>query len=194
MNLPDTFLAKKALLENIALRSNWILTIEKLINTFNLADKIGNHQKFKKAAKQAMEDAFKVFWTKSLENPNLSRLIFYKKIKTEFKIEGYLDVVTFENRRSIAKLRCSDHALGIEKGRHKQIPKPNRTCRLCKTGMIEDEEHFLFVCSTFDFLRLKYKYENYTLQEFFNNTNYEKVGKFLTEAFTIRDNTIKSSR
>lgn len=193
-NLPDTCLAKKALLENIELRSNWILTIEKLINTFNLADKIGNHQKFKKAAKQAMEDAFKEFWTKSLENPNLSRLIFYKKLKTEFKIEGYLDVVNFEYRRSIAKLRCSDHTLEIEKGRHKQIPKPNRTCVLCKTGVIEDEEHFLFVCTTFDSLRLNYKYENCTLQEIFNNTNNEKFGKFLSDAFTIRDNTIKTNR
>ena len=57
-NLPDTSLAKKALLENIALRTNWIKTIEKLINTFNLADKTGNHNKFKTATKYALETGF----------------------------------------------------------------------------------------------------------------------------------------
>ena len=53
-NLPNTSLAKKALLENIGLRTNWIRTIEKLINTFNLADKIGNHNKFKNVTKHAI--------------------------------------------------------------------------------------------------------------------------------------------
>ena len=57
-NLPNTSLAKKALLENIALRTNWIKTIEKVINTLNL-DKIGNHVKFKKATKLSLENGFK---------------------------------------------------------------------------------------------------------------------------------------
>ena len=45
----DDTLVKIALLENISLRSNWIVTIEKLINTLNLADKIGNLENFKQA-------------------------------------------------------------------------------------------------------------------------------------------------
>ena len=118
-NLPDTSLAKKALLENIDLRTNWIKTIEKLINTFNLADKIGNQEKFKNATKYAMENAYKSFWTNSLMDPNLSRLLFYKKIKTGFKMESYLDTAGFQHRRAIAKLRCSDHPLEIEKGRQR---------------------------------------------------------------------------
>ena len=65
-NLPDTSLVKKALLENIDLRTNWIRTIEKLINTFNLADKIGNHEKFKDATKHALEDSYREFWINSL--------------------------------------------------------------------------------------------------------------------------------
>ena len=40
-NLPDTALVKKAMLENIKLRTNWIMTIEKLINRFHLAEAIG---------------------------------------------------------------------------------------------------------------------------------------------------------
>ena len=155
---PDTSLAKKALFENIAFRTNWIRTIEKLINTFNLADKIGNHERFKNATKHAMEDSYKTFWTKSLTDPNLARLLFYKKIKTEFKMESYFETLRFENRRAIAKLKCSDHALEIEKGRHKEKPRHERICTLCHNGQIEDEEHFLFSCRIYNTLRVKYNF------------------------------------
>ena len=57
-NLPDTFLAKKALLENIELRTNWIITIEKLIGALNVADKIDNYSKFKDAVTRALRDGF----------------------------------------------------------------------------------------------------------------------------------------
>ena len=57
-NLPDSSLAKMALLENISLRTNWIKTIEKLIDTLNLADKIDNHSKFTKATKYALENGY----------------------------------------------------------------------------------------------------------------------------------------
>ena len=150
-------------------------------NTSNYQiDKIGNHQKFKNATKQAIEDAYKSFWTNSLTDPNLSRLSFYKKIKREFEMENYIDTVVFEYRRLIAKLRCSDHALKIEKGRHKSIPKPERTCTLCHTGQVEDEEHFLFFCNTYNFLRIKYNLVHFTgTQEFFSGLNYNALGNYL---------------
>ena len=192
-NLPDTSLAKKALLENIDLRTNWIKTIDKLINTFNLADKIGNHVKFKNATKYAMEEAYKSFWTNSLTDPNLSRLIFYKKIKTGFKLENYLDTVGFKHRRAIAKFRCSDHSLEIEKGRHKGIPRHARTCTLCHNDQIEDEEHFLVLCNAYNFLKIKHNLHHFTVaQEFLNDTNYYTLGKYLIEAFATRDNIIRT--
>ena len=192
-NLPNTSLAKKALLENIDLRTNWIMTIEKLVNTFNLADKIGNHEKFKKATKCAIEDAYQKYWTNSLKDPNLTRLLFYKKIKTEFSMESYLNTTNFEYRRAIAKLRCSDHALEIEKGRHKGIPRPERTCTLCRNDQVEDEEHFLFICKTYNSLKMKYNLDDcVAAQEFLNETNHNTLGRYLKEAFTIRDDTIRA--
>ena len=98
-NLPTTSLAKKALLENIALRTNWIKTIEKLINALNLADKIGNHVKFKKATKLSLENGFKKWWKKALDDPSISRLLFYRKIKSEFGMENYLKIPGFQQRR-----------------------------------------------------------------------------------------------
>ena len=76
-NLPNTSLAKKSLLENIELRSNWIVTIEKPINMCDLADKIGNHEK---ATKFALDSAYKKKWTKSLEDPNQGPLYKWTSI------------------------------------------------------------------------------------------------------------------
>ena len=115
-NLPNTSLAKMALLENINLRTNWIKTIEKLINTLNLADKIENHKIFKKATKTALENGFQKWWETLHNGSGNSRLIFYMKIKSEFRMENYLKIPGVQLRRHISKLRCSDHVLEIEKG------------------------------------------------------------------------------
>ena len=80
--------------------------------------------------------------------PTLARLIFYKNIKTEFKMESYFDTLGLEHRRAIAKLRCSAHTLEIEKGRHKGIHRLERKCTLCHNGQVEAEVHFLFLCNT----------------------------------------------
>ena len=191
-NLPDTSLAKKALLENIDMRTNWIKTIEKLLNIFNLADKIGNHEKFKKCTKYALEDNFQKWWRNSLDDPTLIRLRFYKKLKSEFDIESYLEMSSYQQRRLIAKLRCSDHVLEIEKGRHKGTPSHERICALCHDE-IEDEEHFLLKCNIYNSLRLKYRFEHLDdAQCFFTDKNTNALGQFLNEAFKIREDTLKS--
>ena len=195
-NLPDTSLAKKALLENINLRTNWIKTIEKLINTLNLADKIDNHEKFKKATKFALENGYKRWWKVALNNPELSRLNFYKKIKSEFGSENYFKLPSFQQRRIISKLKCSDHYLEIEKGRHKKgnmrTMKHERLCTLCKSGQVEDEEHFLLKCAIYDTLKTKYKFEDYNeAPAFFTEENISTLGKYLIEAFEIREKIIK---
>ena len=197
-NLPDTSLSKKALLENIALRTNWIKTIEKLIGTFDLADKIGNHEKFKRCTKYALENGFRQWWKKALNDPDLSRLHFYKKIKTECGIENYFQIPGFQQRRHISKLRCSDHALEIEKGRHKKgserVQTHERICTLCQRGEVEDEEHFLFKCDLYHSLRRKFKVEHLTdATSFFNAENLNSLGKYLIEAFEMRERAIKVS-
>ena len=54
-NMSNDTLVKIALLENISLRTNWIITIEKLINTLNIADKIDDPSKFRQAAQDSLE-------------------------------------------------------------------------------------------------------------------------------------------
>ena len=51
-----------------------------------------------------------------------SKLRTYKQFRNKFALENYLIVTSnFENRKLIAKFRCSDHELMIEKGRHKKL-------------------------------------------------------------------------
>ena len=121
-NLPNYTLAKKALLENISLRTNWIVTVEKLMNCFNLTDSIRSLNTLRNDAAESITSSY----LKSWENQVISsegRLIFYKKIKKKHELENYLNLPTFKERKYISKLRCSDHGLEIEKGRHQKIQK-----------------------------------------------------------------------
>ena len=45
-NMPDESLAKKSLLENVNIRTNWILTVEKLLKSFKLIEGATNLNNF----------------------------------------------------------------------------------------------------------------------------------------------------
>ena len=191
-NLPDSSLAKTALLENIELRTNWILTVEKLIGCFNLADKIGNHNKFKKATKCSIDKAYVEYWKSQIREPEQTRLDFYREIKGDFNMEKYLDNENFDNRKIVAKFRCSDHSLEIEKGRHMKISRTERLCKLCDTNSVETENHFLFECKVYEPIKAKHNITEYTTaNELLRNVEYVRLGKYLSEAFAVREDTLK---
>ena len=144
-NLPDKSLAKKALKENIKLRTNWILTIEKLVRTFNLIESNHNNEQYKKASKENIFKYYKTSWKVKLTDPDLIRLQVYKIINREYAPPKHLDLPLYM-RKVISKIRCSDHPLEIEKGRHLNIPRADRICKICTERVIENEEHFLLTC------------------------------------------------
>ena len=186
-NLPDESLAKKALKENVNLRTNWILTIEKLLRTFNLLE--CTNKQFKTASKQNILKYYKTSWTSKLSDPDLIRLKVYQVIKKEFEPSKHLDLPYFQ-RRIISKIRCSDHSLEIEKGRHRNAPRGERTCKTCMEGVIEDEEHFLMKCKTYQPLRIKYRMNTNSINEFINTENQENLAKYLISAFELRDDIV----
>ena len=66
----------------------------------------------------------------------------------------YVDnLVNISERAAISKIRTSSHLLMIERGRYKNIPQSERFCTVCKSGKIEDEEHFLLHCPGYDMQR-----------------------------------------
>ena len=56
-------------------------------------------------------------------------------------------------RSQLAALRLSAHNLEIERGRHLDVPRENRKCRLCSMEMVESEYHFILVCPLYSELR-----------------------------------------
>ena len=192
-NMNNDALVKIALLENISLRTNWIMTIEKLVNTLNLADKIGNPNKFKRVTQESLERGWKTWWKRTLDDPELSRLTFYREIKDEYGYEEYLNVTNFQHRKLISKLRCSDHVLEIEKGRHKPAnmrkTKEERLCIYCNNREVEDEKHFLYRCNLYTALRNQYQIWQGETSALFSKETLPKTKEFIHQAFTLRDET-----
>ena len=73
-----------------------------------------------------------------------SKLCLYGKLKQSCNSDNYLKHNNFNYRRLISKFRLSDHSLGIEVGRYKNIPREQRLCKKCK--ILDDEAHFFFDC------------------------------------------------
>ena len=169
------------------------MTIEKLINTLKLSDKIGNHNKFKTATNNSLETGWKKWWKTSLGDQQLSRLKFYQKIKEEYGYEEYLNTPNFEKRRLISKLRCSDHTLEVERGRHKPAnirkPEEERKCVYCKQGAIEDEIHFLHTCELCTPIRCKYPIPQEETFAIFSEENLPLLTLYIYEAFKLREAT-----
>ena len=189
-NLPDESLAKRALKENVNLRTNWIRTIEKLVRTFNLLESCNTNKQFKKASKQNILKYYKNSWTYKLAHPDQTRLKVYQMIKKEFESSKHLDLNQFEWRKIISKIRCSDHPLEIEKGRHRNTPRGERICKTCTEGSIEDEEHFLMKCKTYQPLRVKHNIKADNVNDFLSAENQENLAKYLISAFKLRDDIV----
>ena len=185
-NLPEKSLAKKALLENINLRTNWILTIEKLLKTFNLIELNSTEKIFKKTTKENIPKYYKRLWKRKLTDPTLSRLQIYKIINSEFTTPKHIGL-PLHMRKIISKIRCSDHQLEIEKGRHLNIPREQRFCTICADGAIEDEEHFLLKCKTYQHIRVKYQLTADNIFDFLHSENQENLANFLIDACNLRE-------
>ena len=78
---------------------------------------------------------------------NETKLEFYRNCKPPNKFPNYLKNLSGRKKRSsLCKFRLGTLDLEIEKGRRKNIPRPNRVCKICDTKQIEDEMHFILLC------------------------------------------------
>ena len=95
-----------------------------------------------------MQDLYSNQWLTAINVKSDNKLRCYANFKTEFKLENYLLMLPAKSRRSLTKLRISNHNLAIETGRYTK-PKTTpdeRKCPFCYMNFIEDEYHFLLVC------------------------------------------------
>ena len=184
--LPNETLAKKALTENVNIRTTWIRTIEKLLNLFQITY-TENIVMFKAATKKSVDLKYLKTWEHNLFHTDQSRLEFYKTVKSTFGYEDYLEIRNFECRKGTAKIRCSSHTLEIEKGRHSNKPRNERICPVCNLNEVETEEHFLTKCPTYQLLRNNYNLTEYINgKDLFTYTSPNLLGQFIVDASKFR--------
>ena len=82
----------------------------------------------------------------------MPKLRTYKHLKTEFYAEPYVQKhLTRTQRSAIARIRCGTFPLEVERGRYRNIPIEQRVCKMCNSGSIEDEQHFILYCDRYWF-------------------------------------------
>jgi hypothetical protein len=60
------------------------------------------------------------------------------------------------DRAAVCEIRISAHSLMIEREWYFNIKKNEKHCQICKTGQVEDENHFILKCKRFEHIRLKF--------------------------------------
>jgi len=79
---------------------------------------------------QRLKDQYVQNWGASLEN--LSKLEYYRKYKTYFCQEDYLNSIVNDNLRvQLCRFRTSSHMLDLEMGRFASVARDCRICKLC---------------------------------------------------------------
>ena len=154
---------------------NWNNEISKL---FAKIGKLNNYQNMLTVnlnyVKRTLLNLEKQAWHQSLNE--YPKLRFYRKFKQEKCLEPYVYKVQSRSHRSIlAQLRCGILPLKVETGRFTQIPLDYRLCVFCECNVVEDESHFLFHCSLYDDIRIRF-IENYVIPfyPYFENLNLEQ--------------------
>ena len=128
----------------------------------------------------------------------------YRLIKSSYRIEDYLIHITNrDERRMLAKLRCSNHSLLIETGRHSKIEVSDRKYSRC--NKVEDEIHFSVKCLLYDFTSHKF-FKDFSINingvimkdafiRLFSSKEAQllkQLPKFITACFEIRYHTLQS--
>ena len=138
-----------------------------------MSQTVGDKVYFINAFKSVAVNMFFQSWTSILDNS--SRYSTYRKFKSLLEPEKYLSCIVDKRfRKILIKFRCGLLRLKHNEGRWQNINVNERICPLCNLD-IEDEYHFLFICTVYEELRIKYIPPVY-----YQNPNYHKMKCLLT--------------
>ena len=80
----------------------------------------------------------------------------YKIFKSTLTFEDYIVSLPIKLRVPFTRFRCRNHKLPIERQAYLGVVRDDRKCRVCNSGDIGDEFHYLLVCTHFNETRKKY--------------------------------------
>ena len=130
--------------------------------------------------------------------------ILYKHLVNEFKLQNYLrKPLDARCLKEITKIRTCAHKLNLEFGRHRNVERSERKCRLCNLNEIEDEYHFILQCPLYNGIRIKFIKTYYhkrpsvlkltQLLTSQNNKELSNLGHYLLKANAFRDQLLKQN-
>ena len=118
--------------------------------------------------------------------PKLRTFILFKDFKQS---ASYLTKpLSFFQRKSLAKLRLGILSLHIETGRYfrPRLPAEERLCKICNSGEIEDESHFLLKCQKYNFERHLLIHKLPNPNTFFTLTDKDKLDLLLNNSYLAK--------
>ena len=151
-----------------------------------------------------LQDCFNILLDNDILKWNESRytkpkLRYYNMYKSVYNQENYLNLDISKYQRSLfAQFRAGILPLQVEIGRYRNLELSTRICILCNDNEVEDEYHFLCICSFYSHLRNDmYLYANALYDGFDNLDDLDKfvflmsncqlsVIKFIEKAMYIR--------
>ena len=144
---------------------------------------------FKIHIKLRLNDIYNQKWSDDVAKNSICQN--YKIMAVEKQLQEYLKVLPSQYMYAMCKFRCVNSKIPSIVGRYSNQPIEDRTCTLCESNEIGDEFHYLFECSEFNDIRVKYikKYyynhpSAYKMNKLFNESNYKQLlnlGKFIYE-------------
>ena len=98
--------------------------------------------------KQLLLSNFGNTWKRDIQKK--PKLRTYCKVKKEYTSEKYVTLNLLSYERSVlAQFHTGTLPLQIELGRYAQIKLEERVCKVCTSGLVEDEFHFIFHCDAY---------------------------------------------
>jgi hypothetical protein len=204
IKMPNNRLTKRVFNWNLENQAKWSMEVHRVLNSVDMDDHFTDRKFCNiKSLSEKLKENYRVDWAlKITEKPKLR---LYKTFKQEFKTEKYvLSNINRSDRSFFAQLRFGILPIHVETGRFTRKPLDERTCNICKNSEVEDEEHFLLTCDTYQHIR------DNLIQKCINNdpafihlNNPKKIqylmtvmanhtAKFVKEAYNIRFHAINS--
>ena len=104
------------------------------------------------AAKIIIADQEKTQWAHNVKGK--PKLDFLACIKSMFGVEPYIKMNISRYERSLlSQLRYGILQIQLETGRYQNENRANRLCKICNSGDIEDQHHFILKCPAYSIRR-----------------------------------------
>ena len=138
---------------------NWSWQIRNMLFSYGFGhvwvnQGVGDEQAFYKCFYQRLKDNYQQSCMEKVNGS--SKCILYRNLIDMYKVPFYIESVQdMKYRQAITNLRTCNHRLHSETGRWSTpVPFGERICSSC--NVLEDEYHFVLICSKYIELRSKY--------------------------------------